>query len=60
MMSIGVMSAVLLNLLKSDRPIEEVDRLLRSRRRAWSIASDVIDRLSRRQSRSSSTLTMRA
>ena len=58
MMSIGVMSAVLLNLLfrigatrsvvfefeKSDRPIEEVNRLFRARGRAWSIAPDTMDR----------------
>jgi NCS2 family nucleobase:cation symporter-2 len=58
MMSIGVMSAFLLNLLfrigatrsvvfefeKSDRPIEEVDRLFRARGRAWSIAPDIMDR----------------
>ncbi|MBV8120824.1 MAG: xanthine/uracil/vitamin C permease [Alphaproteobacteria bacterium] len=58
MMSIGVMSAVLLNLLfrigatrsvvfefeKSDRPIDEVDRLLRARGRTWSVAADVMDR----------------
>jgi len=58
MMSIGVMSAFLLNLLfrigatrsvvfefeNSDRPIEEVDRLLRARGRVWSIAPDVMDR----------------
>jgi NCS2 family nucleobase:cation symporter-2 len=58
MMSIGVMSAFLLNLIfrvgatrsvvfefeKSDRPIEEVDRLLRPRGRVWSIAPDVMDR----------------
>ncbi|MBV8118872.1 MAG: hypothetical protein JO081_02900, partial [Alphaproteobacteria bacterium] len=58
MMSIGVLSAVLLNLLfrigatrsvvfefeKSDRPIEEVDRLFRARGRAWSIAPDIMDR----------------
>jgi len=58
MMSIGVMSAFLLNLLfrigatrsvvfefeNSDNPIAEIDRLLRARSKAWSIAPDVIDR----------------
>ena len=58
MMSIGVMSAFLLNLIfrigatrsvvfefeNSDRPIDEVDRLLRARGRVWSIAPDVMDR----------------
>jgi NCS2 family nucleobase:cation symporter-2 len=58
MMSIGVVSAFLLNLVfrigarrsvvfefeKLDKPIAEVDRLFRARGRAWSIAPDVIDR----------------
>ena len=58
MMSIGVMSAFLLNLLfrigatrsvvfefeNSDNPIAEIDRLFRARSKAWSIAPDVIDR----------------
>jgi NCS2 family nucleobase:cation symporter-2 len=58
MMSIGVMSAFLLNLLfrvgatrrvvlefeKSDKPIADLERLLRGRSRAWSVAPDVMDR----------------
>jgi NCS2 family nucleobase:cation symporter-2 len=58
MMSIGVLSAFLLNLIfrigatrsvvfefeKSDKPIAQVDRLFRARGRAWSIPADVIDR----------------
>ena len=58
MMSIGLMSAFLLNLVfrigakrsvviefeKSDRPVAELERVLRARGRAWSVAPDVIDR----------------
>ena len=58
MMSIGVMSAFLLNLIfrvgatrsvvlefeKSDRPITDLESLLRGRGRAWSVAPDVMDR----------------
>jgi len=58
MMSIGVLSAFLLNLIfrigatrsvvfefeKSDKPIVELERLLRARGRAWAVASDVMDR----------------
>jgi len=58
MMSIGVMSAFLLNLVfrigakrsvvlefeKSDTPAAELERLLHTRGRAWSVAPDVIDR----------------
>jgi len=58
MMSIGVMSAFLLNLVfrigakrsailefeKSDQPITDLKRLLRGRGRAWSVAPDVMDR----------------
>jgi NCS2 family nucleobase:cation symporter-2 len=58
MMSIGVMSAFLLNLIfrigatrsatfefeKSDTPIADLERLLRARGRAWSVPADVIDR----------------
>jgi NCS2 family nucleobase:cation symporter-2 len=58
MMSIGVMSAFLLNLVfrigakrsvvlefeKSDTPAAELERLLRARGRAWCVARDVIDR----------------
>ena len=58
MMSIGVISAFLLNLVfrigakrsvvlkfeQSDTPAAELERLLRARGRAWSVATDVIDR----------------
>jgi NCS2 family nucleobase:cation symporter-2 len=58
MMSIGVLSAFLLNLTfrigatrrvvlefeKSDKPIAELDRLLRGRVKAWSVAQEVTDR----------------
>jgi NCS2 family nucleobase:cation symporter-2 len=58
MMSIGVMSAFLLNLIfrigatrsvvfefeESDKPIAELERLSRARLRAWSVASGVMDR----------------
>ena len=58
MMSIGVMSAFFLNLIfrigatrsatfefeNSDTPIDDLDRLLRARGRAWSIPADVADR----------------
>jgi len=58
MMSIGVISAFLLNLVfrigakrsvvlefeNSDTPAAELERLLRARGRAWSVAADVIDR----------------
>src|SRR6516164_6213691 len=58
MMSIGVISAFLLNLVfrigakrsvvlkfeQSDTPAAELERLLRARGRAWSVAPDVIDR----------------
>jgi NCS2 family nucleobase:cation symporter-2 len=58
MMSIGVMSAFLLNLIfrvgatrsvvlefeKSDEPVDNLEKLLRGRGRAWSVAPDVMDR----------------
>ena len=58
MMSIGVMSAFLLNLIfrigatrsvvlefeKSDEPVANLEKLLRGRGRAWSVAPDVMDR----------------
>ena len=58
MMSIGVISAFLLNLVfrigatrsatfefeKSDTPIDDLERLLRARGRAWSVPADVADR----------------
>ena len=58
MMSIGVMSAFLLNLVfrigarrsvvfefeNSEAAVAEIDRLLRARGRAWSAAADVMDR----------------
>src|SRR6516165_8199810 len=58
MMSIGVMSAFLLNLVfrigarrsvvfefeNSEAAVAEIDRLLRARGRAWSVAADVMDR----------------
>ena len=58
MMSIGVLSAFLLNLTfrigatrsatfefeKSDTPIADLERLLRARGRAWSVPADVVDR----------------
>jgi len=58
MMSIGVISAFLLNLIfrigatrsatfefeNSDTPIADLERLLRARGRAWSVPADVVDR----------------
>jgi len=58
MMSIGVLSAFLLNLIfrigatrsavfefeKSDKPVAEREGLLRARGRAWSVAPDIMDR----------------
>jgi xanthine permease XanP len=58
MMSIGVMSAFLLNLSfrigatrsatfefeRSDTPIADLERLLRARGRTWSVPADVVDR----------------
>jgi len=58
MMSIGVLSAFLLNLIfrvgatrsvvlefeKSDEPVDNLEKLLRGRGRAWSVAPDVMDR----------------
>jgi NCS2 family nucleobase:cation symporter-2 len=58
MMSIGVLSAFLLNLIfrigatrtatfefeNSDTPIDDLERLLRARGRAWSVPADVVDR----------------
>jgi xanthine permease XanP len=58
MMSIGVVSAFLINLVfrigatrsatfefeKSDTPIDDLERLLRTRGRAWSVPADVADR----------------
>ncbi|MBV8119687.1 MAG: xanthine/uracil/vitamin C permease [Alphaproteobacteria bacterium] len=58
MMSIGVLSAFLLNLIfrigatrtatfefeNSDTPTAELERLLRARGRAWSVPADVVDR----------------
>jgi len=58
MMSIGVLSAFLLNLIfrvgatrsvvlefeKSDESVDNLEKLLRGRGRAWSVAPDVMDR----------------